>query len=70
MMKHHVSNGTSTDQNGRRRSERNANTRATGAEPVQDVGFDDMNIPSWSDYLEARAALLRRLSRQGDVSRQ
>lgn len=45
-----------------RRLEWNAASRRGGPEQGPDVGFDDMNIPGWSEYVEARSAALRRFS--------
>jgi len=47
--------------------DRGDTARGGGWEQGQDTGFDDMNIPGWSDYAAARAAALGRLSRPGRV---
>ena len=53
----------STEQTGGTRPERGATHRGGGWGDGQDSGFDDMNIPGWSDYAAARAAALGHLSR-------
>jgi hypothetical protein len=40
------------------RPERGASTQGCGCQEGQDSGFDDMNIPGWSDYAAARTAAL------------
>ncbi len=70
MMTQQISNVPSTTEAGGRRSERNVTPRMGGLEAAPDVGFDDMNIPGWSSYVEARTAALRRVARLGEVSRE
>ena len=53
----------SSEQTGGTRPERVATHRGGGLGDGQDSGFDDMNIPGWSDYAAARAAALGHLSR-------
>ena len=53
----------SIEQTGGTRPERVATHRRRGWGDGEDSGFDDMNIPGWSDYVAARAAALGRLSR-------
>ena len=57
-----ISNVPSRPQIAGRRLEWNATSPRRGPEQGLDVGFDDMNIPGWSDYIEARTAALRRFS--------
>ena len=47
-----------TEQTGGTRPERGAGTQGCGWEVGDGAGFDDMNIPGWSDYASARTAAL------------
>jgi hypothetical protein len=56
-----VSNVPTHPQIAGRRIEANAAFPWARPERGLDVGFDDMNIPGWSDFVEARIAALRRI---------
>ena len=62
-----ISNVPSRTQIAGRRLEWSAAYRRSGPEQDPDAGFHDMNIPGWSDYVEARTAALRRFSCPGEI---
>ena len=65
-----VSDVLSTPQIEGRRSEWTATSQVGGLPHAPDGGFDDMKIPGWSDYVEARTAALRRIACRGEISRE